>query len=85
MTFAPVSLIMVIWQTSPFWISIIAYFFLRERIVAVEIIGMAISFGSVVLIATQAEGGIADSLKEKEKLPEDVVGDLEVIAATDAL
>ena len=53
-TLAPISLTLVIWQTSPFWISILAHYLLKESIYAVEIVSMLICFVAVVLIATQA-------------------------------
>ena len=48
---APLALIMVFWQTNPFWISIVAFFLLKEQIVRLEIIGMMICFTAVVVIA----------------------------------
>ena len=51
---APISLVTVLWQTSPFWISILAYIMLKEPIVLVEIIGICICFGGVGAIASQS-------------------------------
>ena len=50
---APVSLIMLFYQTQPFWISLSAFCILRERIHCCEIIGMVICFTAVVVIALQ--------------------------------
>ena len=51
-TLASISLTLVIWQTSPFWISILAYFLLNESIYRIEIVSKLICFGAVILIAT---------------------------------
>ena len=53
-TMAPMSLVMVLWQTSPFWISILAYIILKEPIILVEMIGICICFGGVGAIASQS-------------------------------
>lgn len=50
---APISLVIVVTQTNPFFISIFSYFMLREPIVGFEIIGMVVCFSAVVAIATQ--------------------------------
>ena len=68
-TKAPLSLIMVFWQTSPFWISIIAFLFLKEPIVAIELVSMLICFGAVVVISLQqkdsgSSDGEASSVEE---------------------
>ena len=52
---APLSLVMVCWQTSPFWISIIARVWLKEPIMILELIGMFICFAMVGVIASQAK------------------------------
>ena len=49
---APLALLMVLWQTNPFWISILAYLMLNEPIMKLEIISMLFCFGAVVVIAT---------------------------------
>ena len=48
---APLALVMVFWQTNPFWISIVAFCLLKEPLVRLEIIGMIICFAAVVVIA----------------------------------
>lgn len=50
---APLALIMVFWQTSPFWISIVAFCLLSEPIIPLELIAMVVCFGAVVVIAMQ--------------------------------
>ena len=50
---APLALIMVFWQTAPFWVSVVAFFILRERIFPLEILGMVICFTGVIVIALQ--------------------------------
>ena len=49
---APLALVMVFWQTNPFWISIVAFCLLREPIIPLELISMFICFAAVVVIAT---------------------------------
>ena len=63
---APLALVMVIWQMNPFWITIIAYFLLSERIILIELIGIFISFGAVVLIALRTKYKTADDNSELE-------------------
>lgn len=48
---APISLIMVCRQTSSFWSSLIAFVWLSEAIYPLEIIGMLLCFGAVIIIA----------------------------------
>ena len=50
---APLSLIMVCYLTSPFWVSIIAFFALGERIIVAEVFAILICFSAVVVIALQ--------------------------------
>ena len=52
---APISLVMVITQTCPFWISLIAYFALGEPIIALEIISMIVCFMAVIVIASNSD------------------------------
>ena len=51
----PMSLVIVCYQTSPFWISIIARIWLKEKIILLEIIGMIICFCMVGAIAIDAK------------------------------
>ena len=46
---------MIFFQTSPFWVTIVAYFFLKEPIIAIELISMFICFSAVIVIATQSK------------------------------
>ena len=43
-----------IFNTSPFWASLLAYFMLKERITQCEIIAMVISFIGILIISSQA-------------------------------
>ena len=52
---APISLVMVVWQTNPFWVSIMAYFMLKEAMYKSEIIAMFVCFSLVAVIASQSE------------------------------
>ena len=49
---APLALIMVFWQTSPFWISIVAFCWLSEPIIPLELVSMVLCFSAVIVIAT---------------------------------
>ena len=53
--FVPLSLVMIIFNTSPFWIAIIAFCLLGEPIIGLEIIGIILCFGAVVAIALQTD------------------------------
>ena len=70
-TMAPLALVMVIWQMNPFWITIIAYFLLSEQIILIELIGIFISFGAVVMIALRTKYKTADDNSEVELMIED--------------
>ena len=48
---APLALIMVFWQTSPFWITIVAYCWLSEPVIPLELVSMILCFTAVVVIA----------------------------------
>ena len=50
-TMVPLALIMVIWNTCPFFISVIAFLFLSEPISRLEIFAMVLCFCAVVFIA----------------------------------
>ena len=52
---APISLVMVVWQTNPFWVSIMAYFMLKEAMYKSELIAMFVCFALVAVIASQSE------------------------------
>jgi len=46
----PLTLAVVVFQTNPFWISILGICFLQEKIMIVEIIGTFLCFGGVVMV-----------------------------------
>ena len=50
-TIMPLSLQMIIFQTQPFWASILAVIFLAESIMLIEYLGMAVCFAGVMFIA----------------------------------
>ena len=64
---APISLAMVVMQTAPFWISIIARVWLKEPIIYLELIGMFICFSMVGLIAYEASEDDEKALEEEEE------------------
>ena len=51
----PMSLAIVCFMSSPFWVSIIARIWLKEKIILLEIIGMIICFSMVGAIAIDAK------------------------------
>ena len=51
---APLSLIMIMSQTSPFFLTIIAYFFLGEAVLLTEFVAIVICFSAVVVIGVDA-------------------------------
>ena len=61
-TLLPMSFVVIIMQTSPFWTSILACCCLNESIRLIEIIGIFICFGGIVMIA------ISNSQQDEEKL-----------------
>jgi len=66
-TLIPLTLQMVVFQTQPFWVSIIAVIFLKESIMRFEYAGMLISFAGVILIAF-CKGAGGDSDNETSKM-----------------
>ena len=52
---AQISLAMLCWTTSPFWISVIGYFINGEPVLLLEILSMVICFACVAVIMTQSE------------------------------
>lgn len=51
LTLLPISTALIIIQTNPFWISILACLMLRERIRLIEIVGIFVCFGGVTMVA----------------------------------
>jgi drug/metabolite transporter (DMT)-like permease len=47
----PLSLLMIVVQTNPFWTALLAYFMAREIIQRFELIGMVLSFIGVIAIS----------------------------------
>lgn len=48
----PFSLLVILFQTNPFWTTILGYFINKEHIFAVELIGIIICFAAVIVIVT---------------------------------
>ena len=57
---------MVLWQTSPFWITIVAWFMLKEPIIPLELVCMVICFSAVALIAWQSGNNDDELSTEKD-------------------
>ena len=49
--FLPLSLLMIVSQTNPFWTSVLSYLTIRERIRRFEVVAMVLCFAGVVFIA----------------------------------
>ena len=49
-TILPLTLTNVVFQTNPFWMSVLGICFLGERVMVVEILGMCVCFGGVVMV-----------------------------------
>jgi len=60
----PLSLQMIMFQTNPFWASILAYFMNGESISRIEYIAMIVCFGSVLGIALSKPPSAADAEDE---------------------
>lgn len=52
LTMIPFSLIVIIFQTAPFWTSILSYWINGEKIMMNEIVGMGLCFIAIVIITT---------------------------------
>ena len=46
----PLGLLSVISRTSPFWMAILSYFFVGEHVMKLEIFGMVVCFGALIMI-----------------------------------
>ena len=49
-TILPLTLTTVVFQTNPFWMSLLGICFLKERVLCLEIIGMFVCFGGVLMV-----------------------------------
>lgn len=56
---------LILFQTNPFWVSILACVLLNEKIKLVEILGIFVCFGGVIMIALSKQQR-ADELAEDE-------------------
>ena len=52
----PFSLMVILYQTSPFWTSIMGYFLNGEPLYTVEIVGMVLCFVAIVAITLEDKG-----------------------------
>ncbi len=50
-TYLPMGTAMILFQMNPFWIALLACIVLRERIRLIEIVGIFICFGGVIMIS----------------------------------
>jgi drug/metabolite transporter (DMT)-like permease len=60
----PISLFMIIWQTTPFWTSVFAYFISNEPILEREWIAMALCFAGVCLVV-YGTSNISEDLEQE--------------------
>lgn len=52
LTMIPFSLIVIIFQTAPFWTSILSFYVNGEKIMFNEMVGMGLCFMAIILITT---------------------------------
>ena len=66
----PITLHMVVFQTSPVWTSIVAVLFLKEKLMKFEYVAMVLSFGGVIFVAFASTGAMtnADSSSQQTVL-----------------
>ena len=50
MSIMPIGTAMILFQINPFWVSILACLLLKERIGLIEILGILVCFGGVIMI-----------------------------------
>ena len=50
LTMIPFSLLVIIFQTAPFWTTILSYYINGEKIFKIEILGMVLCFVAVIFI-----------------------------------
>ena len=55
LTMIPFSLLVILFQTSPFWTSVLSYFINGEPIYRIEILGMVLCFIAVIIITMSEE------------------------------
>jgi len=60
LTLLPMAVIMIIYQTNPFWNSLLSYLINGDRVQKIEIVAMVICFIGVVIIATSQLGMQSD-------------------------
>ena len=69
-TLIPLSTAMILFQTNPFWISVLACILLSERLKLVEVIGIFLCFGGVIMISLSKADKVEDQdLDEQEAAP----------------
>ena len=67
-TYAPLTLTTIVDTTSPFLISIIAFFLVSEPILLLDILSMVVCFGCVVIICLQSNGSDEESTNPYDKV-----------------
>lgn len=68
LTMIPLSISMLLFQTAPFWTSILGYFINREPIQRIEYVAMILCFIGVAAIASSKGSNGAESNSESTKL-----------------
>lgn len=66
---------LILFQTNPFWVSILACLILHERIKLVEILGIFVCFGGVIMIALAKQERISDTEEDVVATEDDVAND----------
>ena len=66
----PLSLLVILFQTNPFWITILSFVFNNEPIIPREIIGMVICFLGVVIISLNNQKVDQEEVEQVDALTE---------------
>ena len=66
---------LILFQTNPFWVSILACLLLSEKIKLVEILGIFVCFGGVIMIAFAKQQRISEAAEDTVDTEEDATSD----------
>jgi len=82
LTLIPMTYVVIIFQTAGFWASLLAFFFMKERLHVVEIVGLVICFTGVVAITLNGSKNSPDKISLTDNVPqrEKIMGFLLVFA-----
>ena len=66
----PITVQITIFQTAPFWTTLLAWMFLGDRILRLEVVAMVICFCAIVFISTSSPGAEEDPIEEAAPVEE---------------